>query len=500
MRSCENKNCPSKNYSILEVYLSDVNGNPITNSLLTCTSGLEQIAYISFKYQTSANSQVDNARLFAGLKVGEESEYLNYFFGVIPPATDLPGVLTLSNFPISWTCGVEVSLINPLLTWTTNSTADLSQTYTCNSYPQCQYQSDIIVNAPLAVQFDYTFTCPTNGETSVAFRSISNGGREPYQYSWTFTNASISGFNNPNPVVNFYGPGTATLRVTDANGTVSTYHSDLNIPSAFEFYPEIIHQTEEDSADGSIRLEMNTLSDYTFAWVGPNGFLSDEQDIYGLTEGIYVLTVTDEFGCSEVMDFEIMYLTTLPLLADDLDSSLKENNQAVRLSWSGNPQIGRGHFEVERAFENINYFNVVGKLSVTDRDSETLNFHFTDRTFPKFHSRIYYRIKLVPEFGKSIYTSIIKVDVPLVQSDMKWSAFPNPFENNLQLKYLGNELPLGGLIRIQIYSPSTNYTYQFTTKEHHVHLENIVKSAPKGLLIIEIKYLDKVDMVKVFKK
>lgn len=189
LRSC-GKSCTSNNYSILDVYLSDINGNPITNSLLTCTPGQEQIAYISFRYKTSSNSEVNNARLFADLTVGEESSYLNYYFGVIPTASDLPKVLTLRNYPLSWTCGVEVSLINPMLTWTTSGSGDFSQTYSCNSYPQCQRQSDIIVDTPLAVQFDFIYTCPTTYVTSVSFTNTTNGGRAPYQFSWTFTNAT----------------------------------------------------------------------------------------------------------------------------------------------------------------------------------------------------------------------------------------------------------------------------------------------------------------------
>lgn len=47
LRSC-GKSCSSNNYSILSVYLSDINGNPMTNSLLTCTPGFEQTTYLLF--------------------------------------------------------------------------------------------------------------------------------------------------------------------------------------------------------------------------------------------------------------------------------------------------------------------------------------------------------------------------------------------------------------------------------------------------------------------
>ena len=47
-------------------------------------------------------------------------------------------------------------------------------------------------------------------------------------------------------------------------------------------------------------------SPYTFSWGGPNGFSASTQDIEGLLEkGDYILTVTDNNGCSEVQVFTI---------------------------------------------------------------------------------------------------------------------------------------------------------------------------------------------------
>lgn len=500
LRSC-GKSCSSNNYSILDVYLSDINGNPITNSLLTCTPGQEQIAYISFRYKTSSNSEVNNARLFADLTVGEESSYLNYYFGVIPTASDLPKVLTLRNYPLSWTCGVEVSLINPMLTWTTSGSGDFSQTYSCNSYPQCQRQSDIIVDTPLAVQFDFIYTCPTTYVTSVSFTNTTNGGRAPYQFSWTFTNATSTNSTSAHPTVKFNGSGTATLQVTDENGTVNTYYSVIDVPTLFEHVVTIGHQTDGNSPNGSVELETDHSGNFTYSWTGPNGFVSDEKNIYGLSEGAYQVTITDSFGCTEDIDLENDYFIILSLLKDDLNATVKEDYQSVELNWSSNYRIGRGYYEVERALKNINSFNQVGKLPITDSGTEISNYIFTDSNLPKFPSRIYYRIKLVPETGKPIYGSTIMIEIPRVNYDKKWSAFPNPFEwNNIQLKYMGDSRLLKGLIHIRVHSPNSTFSSQFTTKNSEIYLGDFISSAPKGVLIIKIKYMDKTELLKIIKR
>ena len=47
-------------------------------------------------------------------------------------------------------------------------------------------------------------------------------------------------------------------------------------------------------------------SPYTFSWSGPSGFSASTQDIEGLTEkGDYIVTVTDNNGCSEVQLFVV---------------------------------------------------------------------------------------------------------------------------------------------------------------------------------------------------
>jgi hypothetical protein len=145
LRTC-GLSCSSNNYTVEEVFLSDINGNPITNSFATCTVGTQQTAYISFSYSTNSGSSTSNGRLFADLMIGNDVQFLNYFFGNLPAAKSNPVTVTLTDIPINWICGQEVRLINPVLAWTTSGSANLSQSYQCNSYPsaQCQFSSDIL--------------------------------------------------------------------------------------------------------------------------------------------------------------------------------------------------------------------------------------------------------------------------------------------------------------------------------------------------------------------
>ncbi|MCA1800701.1 MAG: PKD domain-containing protein, partial [Actinobacteria bacterium] len=174
----------------------------------------------------------------------------------------------------------------------------------------CQVSDDIeIVVAPDLTATATTddpliSTCPTsraNLEVTVAGGEELPGGG--YTYSW----APAAGLSNPfsrNPVAKPAATTTYTVTVTDANGCTTT--SDVLITVAD---PIAISHTAvvynggwnvscQGEADGGIDITVTGGEvPYGFAWSGPAGFTSTDEDITGLTAGIYLLTVTDANGC-----------------------------------------------------------------------------------------------------------------------------------------------------------------------------------------------------------
>ncbi|MFD2203158.1 hypothetical protein ACFSKV_16390, partial [Shivajiella indica] len=303
LRTC-GLSCSSNNYSVEEVFLSDINGNPITNSFATCTIGQQQTAYISFKYSTNSGSSTSNGRLFADLSIGNDAIFLNYFFGNLAAAKNNPVTITLTELPINWVCGQEVRLINPVLAWTTSGSANLSQSYDCNSYPsaQCQFNNDILVDAPLAVQFDYT-ACTVAGSTTVNFLNTSTGGRLPYTYSWNFgPNATPANSNQANPVVVYTGSGSATLTVTDAVGVSNTFTQSIVIPDEILVTPTVSQPTPGNS-DGSISLVIvGGTGTISITW--NDGVTGSSRN--NLSPGTYQATITDENGCTKIETYVLI--------------------------------------------------------------------------------------------------------------------------------------------------------------------------------------------------
>jgi hypothetical protein len=59
--------------------------------------------------------------------------------------------------------------------------------------------------------------------------------------------------------------------------------------------------------DGVIDLNVqNGIAPFTYSWTGPNGFTDSNEDISGIEGGMYIVIVTDGFGCSETSSIQII--------------------------------------------------------------------------------------------------------------------------------------------------------------------------------------------------
>ncbi len=123
-----------------------------------------------------------------------------------------------------------------------------------------------------------------------------SGGTAPYTYAWT----GPDGFSSANQ--NLFGivAGTYQVRVTDANGCMLT-----GVPQTIT-EPSVLSITNQVKVDnvcfqgntGSISITVSGgTAPYTYAWTGPNGFTSANQNLSGIVAGTYQVRVTDANGC-----------------------------------------------------------------------------------------------------------------------------------------------------------------------------------------------------------
>jgi gliding motility-associated-like protein len=99
------------------------------------------------------------------------------------------------------------------------------------------------------------------------------------------------------------GAGTYTVTVTDANGCVNTLSSTVTQPAVLTLSSTTINPLCTDSLNGSIDLTVNGgTSPYTYLW----NTTATTEDISGLLEGTYFVTVTDTNGCSATSSIQLV--------------------------------------------------------------------------------------------------------------------------------------------------------------------------------------------------
>ena len=112
--------------------------------------------------------------------------------------------------------------------------------------------------------------------------------------NWTSNN----GFNsNLEDIIDLY-PGTYQLNVTDSNLCAYNEIFEIIQPSSLWISIDSIKNTLcNNSCEGLINITANGGdSSYTYSWTGPNGFISNNDDINFLCAGQYIVTIDDNIS------------------------------------------------------------------------------------------------------------------------------------------------------------------------------------------------------------
>lgn len=130
------------------------------------------------------------------------------------------------------------------------------------------------------------------------------GGTASYIYVWTKDGSAFKITED----ISSLTPGVYTVAVTDANGC-----TPVNNPKTVSFaitQPPVLAVSLVSQlnvkcyGDATGEIVVSTIggtpfpvTNYAYAWTGPNGFISTNQNLTGLYAGTYSLVVTDQSGC-----------------------------------------------------------------------------------------------------------------------------------------------------------------------------------------------------------
>ncbi len=184
-------------------------------------------------------------------------------------------------------------------TATATNLAAGNYTVTVTDANGCSKIQTVIITQPAAIAITTDLTknvsCFGNANGSIAITIT--GGTPNYTFAWTKNGtpyANIEDLSN-------LGPGVYAVTVSDVNNCgPATASYTITEPPVLAV--GLVSKTDIlcfGAAAGTITVNVTGgIAPYTYAWTGPNGFVSSTQNLTAIFAGTYNLKVTDNSGCS----------------------------------------------------------------------------------------------------------------------------------------------------------------------------------------------------------
>jgi large repetitive protein len=219
-------------------------------------------------------------------------------------------------------------------------------------------------------------------------------------------------------------PGTYDVFVKDAQGCIAQTTATIGgKPVAF---PGSNGPSCQVGAANVIALEALEVTGATYAWTGPNGFTSTDQNptiVYttpASQQGTYTLTVTLA-GCSSSSTVDVQCpLNPLPVRLISFGGSQFENE--IIVNWEASEILNFNKFELEKSSDARSFEKIQEIVSPKNSQSK-LQFNYHDIE-PKTGVN-YYRLKMIDLNGSFDYSKIIAVNFI---KDGEYMIAKNPIE------------------------------------------------------------------------
>ncbi|MEO8589020.1 MAG: choice-of-anchor L domain-containing protein [Flavobacteriales bacterium] len=155
--------------------------------------------------------------------------------------------------------------------------------------------------SPLQLSLAVTpISCP--GANDGAVDLTMTGGAAPYTHTWS---GSVGGSTGLEDLVAL-DADIYSLHAYDVRGCVIDTAFTLAEPTPVIIAGNVTTADCQGTASGAVDLGISGGSaPYTYAWIGPNGFIASSEDIDQLIAGSYDVSVSDAHGCIQNTSFDV---------------------------------------------------------------------------------------------------------------------------------------------------------------------------------------------------
>lgn len=156
-----------------------------------------------------------------------------------------------------------------------------------------------------------------HGDASGSIDLDVSGGSPPYSYTWYEANGDTTFTQNLSNVI----AGTYTVIIADGSECTLEQSITLTQPDPIDYTFEMTPTLCFGSNEGEIKVEIfGGTPGYDYSWEGPDGFTSDQSDLFNLYGGIYELTVTDANGCVFYVPITVIQPEDIVISVEDISS------------------------------------------------------------------------------------------------------------------------------------------------------------------------------------
>jgi hypothetical protein len=530
---CRPQNNQRNNFVIQEAFLSDEFGKRLTAQ--ECTNSQPQsVFWITLNY--TSRQELENVKLVFDLLInnslGNMDYSVNIKYDVGTVASTNAGEQKSVTIKIDlgaekkFNCSNQVlELLNTRAFWIANG--QFNPNGPCGGYSPGQCSNPPLVIIPVGVagfiyDFDYVINCVDDDDPKLDitfFVTTLAGGKRPAEIDWSFK------VNNGNPITQEKGGFSYTLANLNPGDVITpdlkinksfsdkpfTIPPSITVPSLFNIKHTATDDNENISSDpnGSIVIEIidQKSDDYLYFWTDEVGNILnpvDPQNLTGLSDGTYKLTMVNQTtGVCRIFEFPLKF-TPLPVLFGDMSINFLSSGRNVEFNWSTTKEWENSHFEVQRSFQNMNKWTVVGKVEGSGFSDEPVYYKFEDKEIPLTGGNLYYRLRQVDFSGKSELTKVLSVRTPPLQfTKGVWRAYPNPTDSDqLRVSLLDRSQYNDEYITFKIIHPTAITKAVSVSSENEMNeaIAKMIGNISMGVFVIEVAWGQKVEHIKVLKK
>lgn len=215
-----------------------------------------------------------------------------------------------SDGEVSWTVSGGTGIItvtdlnNDVVTSPVSNLQAGLHCFTFEDEEGCVLQQCVTLEQPQALVIDYLAVFESCFNTNDASIDITvSMGEMPYTYSWTGPNnftanaEDLTGINS----------GQYFVEVTDNNGCIAIDSITLDAPEQIIVGADVFNIACKGESDGILQITVTGGTEpYSYTWIGPNGFTSNDEDLIDVLAGTYTLILEDAIGCTLQNQYEII--------------------------------------------------------------------------------------------------------------------------------------------------------------------------------------------------